>query len=107
MITQLSTDHYSISKLKYKNLNSFSKLLALLSGNNSLNPGPFHQDTLHIYAAVKGISESKLDTSMLQQEISIDNYKILCCDRNRNGVGVACYVRNDSTYFRVKLKILF
>ena len=34
------------SKLKYQNLNSFSHLLLLLSGNISLNPGPVHQDTL-------------------------------------------------------------
>ena len=32
---------------------------------------------------------------MLDPEISIDNYKILRCDRNRQGEGVVCYVRND------------
>ena len=33
---------------------------------------------------------------MLEQEICIDSYKILLCDRNRHhGVVVACYVRND------------
>ena len=52
--------------------------------------------------------ESKLDTSILDPEISIDNYKILRCDRNRHGGGVACYVRNDLSYntlsFPVKLK---
>ena len=31
-----------------------------------------------------GISESKLDESVLESEIQIDDYKILCCDRNRN-----------------------
>ena len=35
---------------------------------------------------------------MLEQEISIDNYKILRCDRNRHGGGVACYIRNDLSY---------
>ena len=44
-------------------------------------------------AAVIGISESKLDASALDPEISIDNYKILHCDRNRQVGGVACYVR--------------
>ena len=43
-----------------------------------------------------GICESKLDASVLEQEISIDNYKVLRCVRNRNGV--ACYVRNDLSY---------
>ena len=46
LITQLIINHYSISKLKYRNLNSFSHLLVLLSGDISLNPGPVHQDTL-------------------------------------------------------------
>ena len=34
-------------------------------------------------AAVIGICESKIDASVLGQEISIVNYKILRCDRNR------------------------
>ena len=49
-------------------------------------------------AAVIGICESKLDASVLDQEISIDNYNILHCDRNRHGRGVACYIRNDLSY---------
>ena len=49
-------------------------------------------------AAVIGISESKLDASVIAQEINIDNYKILRCDRNRHGGGVACYMRNDLSY---------
>ena len=35
---------------------------------------------------------------MFEQEISIDNYKILRCDRNRHSVRVACYIRNDLSY---------
>ena len=46
LITQLTINHYSIPKLKYQNLNSFSDLLLLLSGDISLNPGLVHQDTL-------------------------------------------------------------
>ena len=46
LIMQLTINHYSIPKLKYQNLNSFSHLLLLLSGDISLNPGPVHQDTL-------------------------------------------------------------
>ena len=49
-------------------------------------------------AAVIGICESKRDTSVLEQEISIDSYKILCWDRNRHGGCVACYIRNDLSY---------
>ena len=31
---------------------------------------------------------------MLDEEITINGYKILYLDRNRHGEGVACYVRN-------------
>ena len=46
-------------------------------------------------AAVVGITESKLDNYILDSEIQIDSYQILCCDRSRKGGGVACYVRID------------
>ena len=49
-------------------------------------------------AAVIDICESKLDASVLEQETIIDNYKILHCDRNRQGGGVARCIRNDLSY---------
>ena len=134
LITQLTINHYSISRLKYQNLNSFSHLLLLISSDISLNPGPVHQDTLQCLiewnvfknrglhfihlninsllpkidelryiaksnnAGVIGICESKLNASLLDPEISINNHKILRCDRNSQGGGVACYVRNDLSY---------
>ena len=49
-------------------------------------------------ATIISISESKLDESVLESEIQIDNCKILLCDRNRHGGGVACYMRNDLSY---------
>ena len=90
-------------------MNSFCQLLLLLSGDINLNPGPVHQGTWILTVCYQksrnfvfiakstnaAVIESKLDTSMLEQEISIDNYKILHCDRNRHGGGVACYIRND------------
>ena len=45
--------------------------------------------------AIIRISESKLDESLLELEIQIDDYKILQCDRNRHGGGVSCYIGND------------
>ena len=39
--TQLTINHFSISKREYRNLNSFSQFLLLLSGNISLNQAPF------------------------------------------------------------------
>ena len=125
---------FSISKLQYRNSNSYFNLLLLLSGDISLNPGPPHNNQLqpqsewsifnarglhfiHLNvnsllpkideliniaklsnAAVIGISESKLDDSVLSCEIHIDNYNKLRCDRNRHGGGVVCYIRNDLSY---------
>ena len=50
-------------------------------------------------AALIGICESKLDALVLEQEISIDNYKIMRCYRNKHGGFVACYIRNDLSYY--------
>ena len=49
-------------------------------------------------AAVIGISESKLDDSVLSSEIQIENYDLICSDRNRHGGGVACFIRNNLSY---------
>ena len=53
---------------------------------------------LILIVAVIGISKSKLDESILQLEIQINNYDLLLRDRNRNGLGVACYIRIDKSY---------
>ena len=44
--TQINSTFFSVSKLKYRNLNSFFHLVLLLSGEISLNPGPNHQHKL-------------------------------------------------------------
>ena len=44
--------------------------------------------------AVIRISESKLDDLFLSSEIQIENYDLICSERNRNGVGVTCFIRN-------------
>ena len=58
------------------------------------------------------ISESKFDESVLQSEIQINNYDLIRRDRNRNGGGVACYIRSDigyiqKQYFREEIKNIF
>ena len=53
-------------------------------------------------AAVIGISESKLDRSITNSEIIIDNYD-LRSHQNRNGGGVACYIRKDYSYAQKNL----
>ena len=60
-------------------------------------------------AAVIGISKSKLDDSVLSSEMQTGNDKTLCCDRNRHGGGVVCYIRKNlhmtsNLFFRLKLK---
>ena len=49
-------------------------------------------------AAVIGITESRLDKSIFESEIQIDNYDLLQCDRSRNGGDDACYIRSDISY---------
>ena len=44
---------------------------------------------------ILGIIESKLDSSITNAEVNINGYSIIANDRNRNGGGVACYIRND------------
>ena len=54
-------------------------------------------------AAVIGIFESKLDESITNSEILIDNHDLLRCDRSRKGGGVACCIRNDLSYTQKNL----
>ena len=49
-------------------------------------------------AAVIGISETKIDESVLDGEVNIDGYEIKRCDRNRHGGGVACCIRKDLAF---------
>ena len=49
-------------------------------------------------ASVIGITESKLDKTVLDEEINIDCYELARSDRNRHGGGVVCYIRNDISF---------
>ena len=61
-------------------------------------------------AAVIGISESKLDKSvLLSSENNIPGFNILRSDRNRHFGGVLCYIKIqyvtiEGKFFRLKLK---
>ena len=50
-----------------------------------------------------GTPESKLDKSIFQFEIQIDNYYLLRCDRNRNGGVVPCYIKSNICYVQKKV----
>ena len=63
-------------------------------------------------ATAIGISESKLDESVLQSEIQRNNYDLLCRDRNTNSGVAACYIRRDimniqKQYFSEEIEITF
>ena len=49
-------------------------------------------------ASVIRITESKLDKTILDEEINIDSYELVRSDRNRHGGGVVCYIRNDISF---------
>ena len=56
-----------------------------------------------------GISEYKLDETVLNGEINIPGYNILRSDRNRHGGGVLCYIKIqyaiiERKVFRLKFK---
>ena len=42
-----------------------------------------------------GISERKLDSTVSNKELKPDGYNLLWSDRNRNGGGGACYIKNN------------
>ena len=46
LVTRMNNTFCSVSKLRYRKLNSYFHLLVLLSGDISLNPGPTHQHKL-------------------------------------------------------------
>ena len=54
--------------------------------------------------SVLGISvlftETKLDNTVSNEELKIDGYKLLRSDRNRNGGGVACFIKNNIPHNR-------
>ena len=52
----------------------------------------------NVNAAVIDVTESKLDSSLLDTEIDIEGYDLLRNDRNRHGGGVACYIRKDISF---------
>ena len=62
--------------------------------NNLLNK----IDELHYIAssfndAVIGITEKKLDNTVYDFEVAVDDYEIDQNDRNRNGGGIPCYIK--------------
>ena len=68
--------HLNINRLFYK----IVKLRYIASSSN---------------AAVIGITETKLDSTVFDSELAVRGYNIVLNDRNRNGRDVCCYIRNS------------
>ena len=49
-------------------------------------------------ATIIGITETKLDKTIFDNEVNIDGYNIIRKDRTRHGGGVCCYIKNDRSF---------
>ena len=49
-------------------------------------------------ATVIGLSETKLDNTVLSSELEIEGYGLVRSDRSRRGGGVASFVKNSISY---------
>ena len=51
-------------------------------------------------AIIIGLSETKLDNTVLSSELETEGYDLVRSDRSRKGEGVACFVKNSISYNR-------
>ena len=49
-------------------------------------------------ATVIGLSETKLDKTVLSSELEIEGYDLIKSHRSRRGGGVACFVKSSISY---------
>ena len=125
---EISSAKKVMAGIRLLNLTMSASMLALLSGDVSLNPGPYYNsfadiskckgfkfahlnvrslrnkmDLVSFELADKKLfdclmfSETWLDNSVSNHEISLDGYQSFRCDRpgNRRGGGVLIYLRDD------------
>ena len=76
---------------EHLNLNS----LFLFSKVEELRALAFNTDI-----SVLWITVTKLDNTVSNEELKIDVFNLLRSDRNKNGGGVACYIKNNITHIR-------
>ena len=88
----MNSTFYSVSKLKYRNLNSFFNLLILLSGDISLNPRPNHQHKLqylnkwNIFKS-RGLHFIYLDINSLLPKV--EEFRIIANSTNAAIIGIS------------------
>ncbi len=49
------------------------------------------------------ITESKLDHTISNSEIKIEGYDLIRCDRNRNGGGVLCFIKDNLHFNQIHI----
>ena len=52
----------------------------------------------HEKSHIMCLNETKLDLSVSDSLVNVDNYQIICNDRDRHGGGVAVYVHKSISY---------
>ena len=65
---------------------------------------PAHNEACNTNISVLGITEAKLDSTVNNEKLKVDGYNLLRSDKNKNGGGVACYIKNNIAHNR-KLRI--
>ena len=68
---------------------------SLLSKIEELRTLAFNTNT-----SVLGITETKLDNTVSNEELKINGYSLLRSDRNKKGGGVACYIKSNIAHNR-------
>ena len=106
-VTQMNSTFYSVSKLKYRNLNSFFHLLILLSGDISLNTGPNHQHKLqclnkyNIFIS-RGLHFIHLNINSLLPKI--EELQIIAKSTNATNIGIS-ESKLDESVFKPEIQI--
>ena len=49
-------------------------------------------------ASIIGISETKVDKTVLSSQLQVDSYDLIRINRSRRGSGVACYIKTSIAY---------
>ena len=85
-----------------------SQIKGLKIGHLNIRSLPLHLDELRLILQehpfdIFSINESRLDSSISKGEVKINGYSIIRKDRNREGGGVAIFVKENLTYSKVDL----
>ena len=102
VFSPLICSHSSLSKSTHSNIFKRGLAMACLNINSLIS----HMDDLKILMYdtnidILAINETKLDNSVLNNEVHLDGYEIIGKDRytnGGNGGGVCIYVRNNLNY---------